>query len=175
MNIIYGCVILRAITHKDMPILLKLINDPSVEYMAGGESFPVSEEGQLKWFEQYDSQRDLRCMIELNNGRTIGTIGLSNIDYRNGTAEMFYKIDNNIEDRIKGDIYDAVKGTLTFAFDELNMNCVFGQVLEYNLFSQKVLMKCGFQMDGILRKRKYKRGEYHNLCVYSIFQDEFIR
>ena len=87
MNIIYGCATLRAIERRDMPLLLSLINDPAIEYMAGGESFPVSEESQLKWFDHYDGQKELRCMIELNNGKTIGTIGLSNIDYRNRTAE----------------------------------------------------------------------------------------
>lgn len=173
MNIFYGCVKLRAMERKDLPLLMELINDPEIEYMAGGESFPVSEEGQLRWFEHYDGQKELRCMIELSNGTTIGTIGLSNMDYRNRTAEIFYKIDRNIENRIKGDIYDAINGVLTYGFDELNMNCIYAQVLEYNIRSQKVLEKCGFKQDGVLRQRKYKRGAYHDLVVYSILQSEY--
>lgn len=173
MNIECGCVILRAIEKRDMTILKSLINDPSVEYMAGGCSFPVSEESQLKWFESFDGQKDLRCMIDITNSGTIGTIGLSNIDLRNRKAEIYYKVDRNNEKRVKGDINDAVKGILTYAFDELNLNCIIGEAIEYNIPSQKILTKFGFQQEGVLRKRFYKKGKYHDLYVYSLLKEEF--
>jgi RimJ/RimL family protein N-acetyltransferase len=173
MNIIYGCVTLRAVEKKDMNLLRNLLNDPNIEYMTVGKNFPVSEESQLKWFDNFDSQKELRCMIDINDGTTIGTIGLTSIDYKNRNASIFYKIDNKIENRVKGDINDAVKGLLIYAFDELNLECVYGEILNYNIFSQKILKKSGFCEEGVLRNRVFKKGKYNDIIVYSILKGDY--
>lgn len=154
-------------------MLRNLLNDPIVEHMTLGWSFPISEDSQLEWFGRFDGQKDLRCMIDIKDGQTIGTIGLVNIDWKNRKAEIFYKIENSIEKRVKGDIHDATMGILIYAFDELNLHCITGTIPEYNIFSQKVLKKCGFQQEGLLRKRIYKRGGYHDEYVYSLLKEEF--
>lgn len=173
MNIQYGCVTMRALERKDMAMLLAILNDPDVENMMAGWSFPMSEENQMKWFEHFDPNKELRCMIDVVNGATIGTIGLVDIDWKNRKAELFYKVVNDIEKRVKGDVNDATMGILAYAFDELNMHCITGLTLEKNIFSQKMLKKCGFTQEGVLRKRIYKKGEYWNQVNYSILKEEF--
>ena len=52
MNIHGEKVILRAMEPEDMDLLLKGINDPEVERLTVGWSYPVSKAQQSKWYEK---------------------------------------------------------------------------------------------------------------------------
>lgn len=167
-------VILRAIEEKDLPFLQDMINDPQIEHMTVGGCFPVSADRQARWFEQYDQQKDLRCMIEVKGGATIGMVILNQIDWRNRTAELAYKTKAAPGARRHGNVDDAIMGILNFAFTELDLQCIYETVLEYNLSSQRLAERCGFQKEGIQRKRIFKNGKHHNLISYSLLKSEFI-
>lgn len=169
-----GSVILRAIEKSDMNLLLEMMNDPGIERMTGANYFPVSSDRQLKWFENYDQQKDLRCMIDIKGGATIGSILLTNIDYRNQTAELHQKIKARPEDRKTNDVLDAMMGFIHYGFNELNMQCIYGTVLEYNLLSRRLASKCGLREEGILRNRLYKNGKYCNLIANSVIKEDFM-
>lgn len=47
MNILGKKIILRAVESEDNAMLLSLINDPDIELMFGGSSWPVSKREQL--------------------------------------------------------------------------------------------------------------------------------
>lgn len=166
-------VILRAIEEKDLPLLQDMINDPNIEQMTGGYCFPVSFDRQKRWFENYDQQKELRCMIEIKGGATIGMIMLTDIDWKNRTAQLHQKVKAPIEKRKDGDLYDAMMGFLNYAFNELDLQCVYGTVLEYNLLSRKLARKCGLKEEGVLRSRIYKNGKRHNLIANSIIKEDF--
>ena len=175
MKIDANTVVLRAIEAYDLDLLCDIINDPSIEMMTGGYCFPVSKDRQKRWFENYDQQKDLRCMIEIKNGATIGMIMLTDIDWKNRTGQLHQKIKARIKDRKKGDIFDAMMGFLNYAFNELGLECVYGTVLEYNLLSRKLAMKCGLKEEGVLRNRIYKNGKYHNLIANSVIKEDFLK
>lgn len=176
MNIKYGCVMLRAIEKKDMYILKELLNNPAIEFMTTGGCFPISDFSQEKWFENYDNQKELRCMIDIKDNITIGTIGLVDIDWRNRNAVIYGKtLSRDLNNRIKGDYDDALSGIIKYAFDELNLNCIYGPAMEYNYLSRKCLEKHGFQREGILRQRVFKRGRYYNQIMYSLLKEDYVK
>lgn len=169
-----GCATLRAIEEKDFELLFHLINDPNIEKTTGGWHLPLNSIEQKTWMANYhNTQENIRLMIELENGKTIGMISLADIDYKNGSAEIHYKIFAPVEDRIKGDMHDAITGILNYAFNELRLNCVFAVILEYNIFGLKLIQKMNFKQEGILRKRKFKNGQYHNQIIFSLLNEEF--
>ncbi len=169
-----GSVTLRAIEREDMELLWKMINDPSIERMTGATPFPVSKDRQMRWFENYDQQKDLRCMIEINGGATIGMIMLTDIDYKNGTAQLHEKTMAAAEDRRPNDVYDAMMGFINYAFTELRLNCLYGTVIENNLLSRKMALKCGLKEEGVLRQRLFKNGKYCNVVANSVLREDFI-
>lgn len=166
-------VILRAIEECDLPLLQAMINDPAIESLTGGYCFPVSADRQKRWFDSYDQQKDLRCMIQIKNGATIGMIMLTDIDWKNRTAQLHQKTLAKVEDRKKDDVYDAMMVFLNYAFNELDLQCVYGTVLEYNLLSRKLAMRCGLKEEGVLRNRIFKNGKRHNLIANSIIKEDF--
>ena len=169
-----GSVILRSIEREDLKFLQEMMNDPEIEQMVFKGCFPISYDRQVRWFENYDQQKDMRCMIQIQGGATIGMIMLTNIDWQYRTAELSHKTKANSSDRRPGDMMDAMMGMLNYAFNELNLHCVCGTVLEYNMLSRKLALKCGFQEEGILRERAFKNGKYHNLVANSVLKDDFI-
>lgn len=176
MNIKYGCTTLRAIEKTDFQLLFYLINAPEIEYRTVGWSFPISESTQERWIEKFEnSNQSIKLMIELSNGETIGVVMLEDIDWKNRTVSFGCKVIASSKSRMKGDVRDAVKGIITYAFNELGMNCIHGVLQEDNIFSRKLCKKLGFLEEGILRKRVYKGGKYKNLISVSLLKEEFDR
>lgn len=174
MIIKFGCVTLRAIEEKDSDLLFRMINSPEMEKALGSFSLPVNEVQQREWIDNYrNTEKQIRLMIELENGTTIGVIMLYDIDMKNGTAEVGYKTMADKEMRIKGDIDDALQGILSYAFEELRLNCVVAHALADNVRSERLLTRNGFVQEGLLRQRVYQSGSYADMKVFSILQSEF--
>lgn len=174
MNIQGEKVVLRAIELYDSDLLLDLINDSDTEKMLGGNSFPVSKESQNKWIEAQENRNNvLRCIIALKNDteKGLGTIILSDIDYKNGVAQVHIKMAKG-EGRGKGYGTDALQTVVRYAFNELRLNCIYADVLSYNIPSQRLFEKCRFRKDGLLRSRIFKNGEYVDVISYSILKEE---
>ena len=166
-------VLLRAIELEDAELLREMINDEGIESVARGTSFPVAKHQQIKWIENLPSDNSVfRAMIDVN-GKAVGTIILTNIDLRNGTAETHIKIAKQTE-RGQGYGSDAVLALLRYAFNTLRLNCVFCHVKEDNIPSQKMFEKCGFVKEGVLRQRVFRHGNYFDVFVFSILKDEYI-
>lgn len=175
MNIIGNKVFLRALESRDNAMLLELVNDPDTERMLGGFAFPVSFENQEKWLSSQENSRNiLRCaVVPCDNGvDAVGTVILSDIDYRNGTAQVHIKMSRE-HGRGKGYGTDAIRAIVGYAFKELRLNCIYADVLEYNEPSRRLFKKCGFKQDGVLRHRVYKNGEYRNIVSFSMLKNEY--
>jgi RimJ/RimL family protein N-acetyltransferase len=172
LNIIGEKVLLRAIEVSDKDTLLDIINDSETEHSLGGWSFPVSKLSQEEWIKnQKQNQHILRCMIsEKEQNKIVGTVILSDIDYKNGTAEIHIKLVKDI--RGKGYGHDTVKTLVNYAIDELRLNCVYAHVNNYNTPSLNLFKKCGFVQEGILRSRVFKKGEYHDVVVLSKLKED---
>lgn len=174
MIIKYENITLRAIEENDLELLKDMINDPEIENMTGGYSFPVSTYQQSKWFESLlNSKNELRLIIDTEDYGAIGTIMLTEIDWKNRTAETHTKITSNNDLRGNGYGTKAAKALYRYAFEQLNLNCLYSQTISYNIASQRVREKCGFKKEGILRERVYKNNEYHDIIVWSLLKDEF--
>ena len=173
MNIQGNDVYLRAISMKDANLLMELINDAETERMLSGSSFPVSFEGQEKWIAAQIGRTDvLRCIVALKEDEEgIGIVMLSDIDTKNGVAQVHIKMDTQ-RGRGKGYGSDALNAIVDYAFDEMRLNCIYADVLEYNTVSQKLFEKCGFHRDGLLRSRAFKGGSYNNIVSYSRLKED---
>ena len=176
MRIKNGCVTLRAIEERDFDLLYEMMNSEAIEKAMGHCTLPISEKEQSEWMANYhNSEEQIRLMIELSNGKTIGVIMLFDIDTYNGTAEIGHKISAKPEDRIKGDITDALNGMLDLAFYTLRLNCVTARTVEGNIFAEKILKKSHFVEEGTLRHRIYQDGKFLNMHSFSVVKSDFCK
>lgn len=165
-------VLLRAIELHDADILQAMMNDPEIENMMWGYSFPVAHHQQIRWIENLSNERStFRAMIDVD-GTAIGTIILTDIDMRNGTAEIHIKL-SNASARGNGHGTDAVQALLSYVFDTLRLNCIYCRIKEDNIASQRLFEKCGFIKEGRLRSRVYRNGRYYDFFEYSLLRSEY--
>ena len=75
----------------------------------------------------------------------------------------------------KGIATDAVNHIVAYAFNDLDLIRVYAGVFEYNKASCKVLKKCGFELEGILRKAVIKNDKLYDEFRYSIINSSRLK
>lgn len=170
MLLIDGDIVLRGIEYEDADFLRHMINDPEIEFMVLGWSQPVSKRRQLAWIDSL-RDNDMKLIIDLN-GSAVGMASITDIDYKNSVACLNIKISQN-KYRGKGIGSKTIKLLIQYGFEELNLNCLVANILEYNTASRRLFEKFGFLAEGVLRERAYKKGRYHNVVPYSLLRREY--
>jgi RimJ/RimL family protein N-acetyltransferase len=49
---------------------------------------------------------------------------------------------------------------------------LYGYLFDYNKASLRMLMKCGYEVEGEMREHWYKNGKYHNVVVIGAIIQE---
>lgn len=175
MNIYGQKVMLRAIESEDMELLRETINDPDTEHMVGGWSFPVSRSQQMRWYESTAADSNtVRLMIELiESHQTVGMIYLADIDWKSRQASYGIKLMKNAPHG-QGIATDSELTLFSFAFEEMGLHRLNGEVVDYNTASIIMTERCGAKREGIKRKALYKAGEYHDVICYGLLYEDYL-
>lgn len=99
-------------------------------------------------------------------GKVIGSISASrqsNIHDR--TAELGYYIAEEYWG--KGIATEAVKQLCEYVFSHSDIIRIFAEPFDYNIGSQRVLEKAGFQYEGTLRRNAVKNGRVLDMKMYA--------
>lgn len=112
-------------------------------------------------------------LIFLNENDTIvGEVVISDIDYRNKSANIRIEIGDSHNYR-KGYSFEALFLALNYAFGMINLNRIELEVFRDNLTAQGLYEKIGFKREGIKRSAYYYEYAYRDLVIMSILKDEF--
>ena len=127
---------------------------------------PYTEEDGKAWLEKVvDALPAVNMAIDVN-GQAVGGIGLIlNGDVYIKSAEIGYWLGEKFWN--KGIITKALNQVVEIAFNEFNIERVFARPFGTNKASQKVLEKCGFEQEAILKKTIFKNGDYIDELIYS--------
>ena len=174
VNLIGEMIILRAMEPEDMRIFCEMVNDPYIESMVGGWSFPISQFEQARWFEKvFNDKRNLRfTIVSKKNGEILGMANLKDIDWKNRVAFHGIKLAPNAEKGI-GYGKDTVMTLMKYAFEELQLNRLDGAIIEYNHASMSLYKKCGWKIEGTRRQAIYKNDSYHDNILVGILKTEY--
>lgn len=165
-------VILREVEEDDLDLIVKWRNDPEIlkwlfSYL------PLCEAKQRKWYEKYlndDTQQTF--IIKAKEEKTpIGTIGLTDIDYKNQKAELTIIIGEK-EYRGRGLGGEALKLLVKFAFNEMNLRKIKALVFSDNVKAIILYEKCGFKEDGTLKDEIYRDDKFRDILIMSIWRRE---
>ena len=104
--------------------------------------------------------------------KLIGYICIKNIDKRSLKCELAYFIDRDFEGN--GIISAAVEDIIAICFSALQMNKVFICTSLINTASQKIALKNGFKLEGILRQ-EFRNGDgfFEDVNYYGLLKSDY--
>mgnify|MGYP001051366398 CR=1 FL=1 len=167
-------VYLRALEPDDYKVTVKWRNDDEMWSMVGGPKYFVSSEYEKQWIlNAINNTNEIRLGICLKEKEElIGLCSLTEIDWANRNAQSSSMIGEK-KYRGKGYGTEARLLLLQYAFYERGFERIWAKILEKNIGSIKMVEKCGYKKEGILRNSVLKNGKFQNQIVMSILRDEF--
>jgi RimJ/RimL family protein N-acetyltransferase len=105
------------------------------------------------------------------DGELIGGCGLDGFEVgKSHRAELGYWLARPYWGR--GIMTDVVRVLCDYAFAELGLEKIIAYTFERNLASSRVLEKCGFELEGRLRRHIKKDGELIDVRLYALFKPD---
>lgn len=166
--------LLKNIDKDDARFFFREFSHPEVtRYLMDAEPMAHIDEA-VKWIDFYtDDDPDCNrwIIIDTETGVPMGTCGFHVWDRRNQRIEVGYDLFPDFWG--KGYMYEALRGALRFAFQEMDVNRVCAIIHPDNQRSVKLAEKLGFKREGLLRDYYFHHGRYHDHVLYSLLAAEF--
>jgi RimJ/RimL family protein N-acetyltransferase len=131
---------------------------------------PYSEEDGKQYIQMVlDKPKPTTNLTIAVDGKAIGSIGIVlHTDIERITAELGYFIGENYWNR--GITTEAVKQMTAYSFANFQLHKIYATPFDFNIASQKVLQKAGFEREAILKQAAIKNGKIIDLHYYSLIK-----
>jgi RimJ/RimL family protein N-acetyltransferase len=105
------------------------------------------------------------------NGKYVGNVGLH---FKPGLEEKSVELGYFIGEEYWGNgiATQAVELMCKYGFENLDINRINASVMDFNVASQKVLNKCGFEKEGVLKQALFKLGKFHDDHRYGLLKPQ---
>jgi RimJ/RimL family protein N-acetyltransferase len=166
---------LRAPELSDLDLLHKWSNDPALWSGLGGWHFPFSSRSTEEWIRNRKDSNltDHVFCIDAPGLGLIGTANLVQIDWKNRNAFHGMML-GEVDIRGKGYALDTVMTVMRYAFDELGLQRLDGDVIEGNTRSLDFYVKkCGWVNEGVRRNWHYRGGRFHNKILLGVTREDY--
>ncbi|WP_379140815.1 GNAT family N-acetyltransferase [Paenibacillus sp. sgz500992] len=161
---------LREITAEDAEGIFACFSSSEVMRYYGQEPLTtLAQAGEYVDFfaDSFRDKRGIRWGIELKGSKgLIGTIGFNAWSPKHQRAEIGYEL--NPDFWRKGYAAEAVSRVLAYGFERMELTRIGAVVFTGNEVSKALLVKQGFQQEGLLRNYMVQDGKPHDTNVYSI-------
>jgi [ribosomal protein S5]-alanine N-acetyltransferase len=104
-------------------------------------------------------------------GKLVGTIGYHVWSPQNSYGEVGYALSKEYWN--KGIMTEAFEEVIKFGFEKMNLNRIEATCKLENTASEKVMVKCGMQYEGVMRKKLFAKSEFHDLKLYALLKSDW--
>jgi len=163
---------LRELTQADVSAIFHCFSNEAVTRYYGQEPFVEKQQaGQLikQFGKNFEEKRGIRWGIERKEtGEVMGTIGYHLWSAAHKRAEIGYEIHPDYWRQ--GYTKEAVQKVISYGFEHMNLHRIGAVVFLENEASNQLLLKLGFQQEGILRDYMVQKGNAHDTFIYSLLK-----
>ena len=167
--------LLRRITMKDVPDIFAYASDPEVtKYVRFVTHKNIKDTHAFIRRVQTSYRKGVTPLWGMQSkatDRLIGAIGFlqwPNLDQR---AELGYVVNRKVWGQ--GYVTEAAKAVCDFAFTKMKVNRIEAGTIVGHTASERVLEKCGFQLEGVLRQREFIKGKFPDVTMYSLLRSDY--
>ncbi|MDD4050946.1 MAG: UDP-4-amino-4,6-dideoxy-N-acetyl-beta-L-altrosamine N-acetyltransferase [candidate division Zixibacteria bacterium] len=163
---------LRPMTENDLEMVLNWRNQPHIREMMYKDHVISREEHQL-WFEKTkDNPASVYLILEYR-GRPLGQTNFTKIDREASSCMWGFYIGEDTRPRGTGTVMGFL--SLDYAFENVSLREVVGEVLEHNAKSHELFERLGFTLTGRLPQHVFKNGAYMDVCVYTLTAEDWLK
>jgi len=163
---------LRELSEKDISGMLEWMHDPEIGQYFQFDAASATPDTALNYIRSASNDPNSRHFAIVDeNDDYLGTISLKSIDNKNRCAE--YAISTRKKAHGQGVAKWATSSILDKAFDELDLNRVYLNVLTDNTRANRFYTKFGFVFEGTSRQHVYIRGKFKDLNWYAMLRKEW--
>ncbi len=162
---------LRDIAPADKEMIRVWRNLPEIRKYMYTDHIITCEEHDA-WFERIAVDPTCRYWIIACDKEDVGVANLYAIDNRNQRCYWaFYVVSPNVRGKGVGTFAEYL--VLRYVFEELNLNKVCCEVLDFNRGVVRMHKSFGFVQEGVLRKHIAKNGAMHDVVCLAMLKEEW--
>ncbi len=166
---------LRQLTHADATGMMAIFGNPDVLRFLNNPPVDTPEKaiGMIDWLNgNYRQQEGINWGITfLNDDTLIGMCGAYQWHLSDRHIDIGYHI--NPAHWGKGYATEATRAMIAWCFNHLDVHRIQADCTEGNITSEKVMLKCGFTLEGIWREHCWEHGRFVNIKQFGLLQREF--
>lgn len=166
---------LRNLRESDAEGMLEWMHDPETKQWFRYPMDKQTKDDVISFINSANGEvgkvNSLHFAVADEDDKYLGTISLKNIDYTSKNAE--YAISMRKCSRGTGAAYQATIQIINYAFNMLNLEKVYLNVLKENKRAIAFYEKVGFKFEGESRKAVFFNENYHDLFWYSTLKEEW--
>lgn len=163
---------LRELTMRDVPEIFACFSSGEVMRYYGQEPLTtLAQADELVNFfaASFRDKRGIRWGIEIKGSSgLIGTIGFNAWSPKHRRAEIGYELSPAFWRQ--GYAAEAVTEVLAFGWESLELTRIGAVVFTANEASNALLVKLGFQQEGLLRNYMIQDGKSYDTNIYSVIR-----
>jgi [ribosomal protein S5]-alanine N-acetyltransferase len=167
MRVDCGLCVVRDWDRSDKPALLRVANNRKIwRNLTHKFPHPYTEADADRWFEVLERMPVRMHWAIQVHGEAVGGIGAQpgdGVDAR--SAHLGYWLGEPYWGR--GIMSAACRAVSDFVLDDFDIERLDARVFAWNPASMRVLEKCGFEREGLLRRSVFKDGRVIDAVLYA--------
>jgi ribosomal-protein-alanine N-acetyltransferase len=174
MNIMLKDVVLRRPEPKDVEQLYIYRNDEEVIKYLGGFSTGYAIQDLKEWIESHRKRTDeiIWIIADKEQDRCLGHVGLYKIDHRVRTAEFAILLGDKTSWG-KGIGKQVSSAIIAYGFRQLHLHRIQLEVLATNPRAKHLYDTLGFKQEGTLRDGQFRDGNYIEIVIMGLLENEW--
>lgn len=163
-------IVMRAIEPEDLDFLYTLENDREM-WMVGETNVPYSRFTLNNYVMSTSSDiyadRQLRLLIQKNDGKPVGLLDIFNFDPRHRRAEIGVAVVR--EERDRGYGHAALLRAIDYCHRIIHLHQMYALVDESNKQSVSLFQSAGFKTTCVIKDWVYDGEHYHDALMMNVF------
>jgi RimJ/RimL family protein N-acetyltransferase len=167
---------LRQLTLDDAESMIQIFGTPEMLRFLKQPPVDTREKAieLINWLNgHYERQESVDWGITLHGGdRLIGMCGT----YEWNRSDRHVDIGYHILPAYWGQGYatEAARAVIRWCFDSLDVHRVQADCTDGNIASERVMLKCGFKVEGVWRESCWEHGRFVNIKQMGLLRNEFV-
>ena len=166
---------LREVIDNDKQSIFQLYSDKASSLLDDWEPMKHLDEADDKIRDMKDgfiSKQEISFIITQKHTREfIGCCGMFDINEENSNCCLFIQIDKHY--RNQGIATEAIHAITKYGMEDLKFHRMYAYITPGNDASLRVLSKCGYIREGILRDMEFYKDRYWDGIVMAIIEQDY--